>query len=39
MSYIRSILQPNERIVMIGRLHWIIYIGMRLRCWLPASRW
>jgi uncharacterized membrane protein YdbT with pleckstrin-like domain len=25
MNYVRSILQPNERIVMIGRLHWIIY--------------
>ena len=25
MSYIRSVLQPNEQIVMIGRLHWIIY--------------
>jgi len=25
MSYIKSVLQPNEQIVMIGRLHWIIY--------------
>jgi uncharacterized membrane protein YdbT with pleckstrin-like domain len=26
MSYVRSILQPNEQIVMIGKLHWIVYI-------------
>ena len=25
MSYMKSVLQPNEQIVMIGRLHWIIY--------------
>ena len=25
MSYARSVLQPNEQIVMVGRLHWIIY--------------
>ena len=31
MSYVKSILQPNEQIIMIGRLHWIIYIGMRYR--------
>ncbi len=26
MSYVKSILQPNERIIIIGKLHWIIYI-------------
>jgi hypothetical protein len=25
MSYIKSVLQPSEQIVMIGRLHWIVY--------------
>jgi len=26
MSYIRSILQPNEQILIVGKLHWIVYI-------------
>jgi uncharacterized membrane protein YdbT with pleckstrin-like domain len=26
MSYVRSILQPNEKILVIGRLHWIVYM-------------
>jgi uncharacterized membrane protein YdbT with pleckstrin-like domain len=25
MSYVKSALQPDEQIVMIGKLHWIIY--------------
>ena len=25
MSYTKSVLQPNEQIVMIGKLHWIVY--------------
>ena len=25
MSYIQSVLQPGETIVLTGRLHWIIY--------------
>jgi uncharacterized membrane protein YdbT with pleckstrin-like domain len=25
MSYIKSVLQPGEKIIMIGRLHWIIF--------------
>ena len=25
MSYVKSVLQPNEHIIAIGRLHWIIY--------------
>jgi len=27
MSYVRSVLQPNEKILVIGRLHWIVYKG------------
>ena len=30
MSYVKSILQPNERIIIIGKLHWIIYIHAML---------
>jgi uncharacterized membrane protein YdbT with pleckstrin-like domain len=26
MSYVRSILQPNERVLIVGKLHWIVYI-------------
>jgi uncharacterized membrane protein YdbT with pleckstrin-like domain len=26
MSYVRSILQPNEQVLVVGKLHWIIYI-------------
>jgi uncharacterized membrane protein YdbT with pleckstrin-like domain len=26
MSYVRSILQPNEQILVVGKLHWIVYI-------------
>ena len=25
MSYVNSVLQPGERVKMLGRLHWIIY--------------
>jgi len=25
MSYAKSVLQPNEQLVLMGRLHWIIY--------------
>jgi uncharacterized membrane protein YdbT with pleckstrin-like domain len=25
MSYAKSVLQPNEHIIVMGRLHWIIY--------------
>ncbi len=25
MSYVKHILQPDEKVVVIGRLHWIIY--------------
>ena len=44
MSYAKSVLQPGETIVAIGRLHWIIYrwailflvIGVAL-VWLGAA--
>src|SRR5476649_2758554 len=26
MSYVRSVLQPNEKILIIGKLHWILYV-------------
>ena len=26
MSYVRSVLQPNEKVLVTGRLHWIVYI-------------
>jgi len=26
MSYVRSILQPNEQILIVGKLHWIVYV-------------
>ena len=26
-SYVSSILQPGERVLSVGRLHWIIYMG------------
>jgi hypothetical protein len=25
MSYTKSVLQPDEQVVAIGRLHWIVY--------------
>src|SRR5258706_14831965 len=25
MSYVKSVLQPNEHVIVTGRLHWIIY--------------
>lgn len=26
MSYVRSILQPNEQVLIVGKLHWVVYI-------------
>jgi uncharacterized membrane protein YdbT with pleckstrin-like domain len=26
VSYVRSILQPNEKILIVGKLHWIVYV-------------
>ncbi len=26
MSYVRSVLQPSEKVLITGRLHWIVYI-------------
>jgi uncharacterized membrane protein YdbT with pleckstrin-like domain len=46
MSYARSVLQPDEKIVVIGRLHWIIYrwailslISGVLLVWLEQTYW
>ena len=25
MSYVQSVLQPGERLILLGRLHWIVY--------------
>ena len=27
MSYVSKVLQPGERVLMLGKLHWIIYRG------------
>jgi uncharacterized membrane protein YdbT with pleckstrin-like domain len=45
MSYVNSVLQPGERIVVRGRLHWIVYwfailslvLGAVLVVWESAS--
>jgi uncharacterized membrane protein YdbT with pleckstrin-like domain len=26
MSYVNSVLQPNEKVLIVGKLHWILYI-------------
>ena len=46
MSYARSVLQPNEQLVMIGRLHWIIYdrtivylVAGVILVWLEYKYW
>jgi uncharacterized membrane protein YdbT with pleckstrin-like domain len=46
MSYAQSVLQPGEKIVALGRLHWIIYrwailslIAGALLVWLEQSYW
>ncbi len=44
MSYVNSVLQPGERILLVGRLHWIVYwvailtlvIGVGLTAWEAA---
>ena len=39
MSYVQFVLQPGERIILLGRLHWIVYwpailfARARCRCW------
>jgi uncharacterized membrane protein YdbT with pleckstrin-like domain len=35
MSYVRSVLQPGEQIVRVGKLHWIVYMHAIL--WLVAG--
>jgi uncharacterized membrane protein YdbT with pleckstrin-like domain len=45
MSYVNSVLQPGERVVMRGRLHWIVYwyailffvLGVVLMAWESAA--
>jgi uncharacterized membrane protein YdbT with pleckstrin-like domain len=45
MSYVNSVLQPGERVVMRGRLHWIVYwhailffvLGVVLVAWESAG--
>jgi uncharacterized membrane protein YdbT with pleckstrin-like domain len=45
MSYVNSVLQPGERILMIGRLHWIVYwhailflvLGIVFTAWAAAA--
>jgi uncharacterized membrane protein YdbT with pleckstrin-like domain len=45
MSYVNSVLQPGERVVVMGRLHWIIYwlaivllaLGLVVVGWLAAK--
>ncbi len=27
MSYVQTVLQPGERVIAIGKLHWVIYAG------------
>ena len=47
MNYVDSVLQPGERIIMRGRLHWIAYwhailflvLGIVLVAWEPAGAW
>jgi uncharacterized membrane protein YdbT with pleckstrin-like domain len=46
MSYVNSVLQPGERIIMRGHLHWIVYwhailflvLGVVLVAWESSSR-
>src|SRR6185295_9477034 len=47
MSYVNSVLQPGERVIMRGRLHWIVYwqailflvLGIVLVVWESADAW
>ncbi len=47
MSYVNSVLQPGERVITRGRLHWIVYwqailflvLGIVLVVWEPADAW
>ncbi|HZP75937.1 MAG TPA: PH domain-containing protein [Pseudolabrys sp.] len=46
MSYVKSVLQPNEQLLKVGRLHWIAYdraiffllVGLVL-LWLENTYW
>ena len=42
MSYVDSVLQPGERIIVRGRLHWIVYwyailFSSSALCWWSGS--
>src|SRR6476661_222238 len=47
MSYVNSVLQPGERVIMRGHLHWIVYwqailflvLGIALVASEPAGAW
>ena len=47
MSYVNSVLQPGERVIMRGRLHWIVYwhailflvLGILLVAWESPGAW
>ncbi len=47
MSYVNSVLQPGERVMLRGQLHWIVYwqailflvLGVVLVAWEPAGAW
>src|SRR5260221_6179430 len=47
MSYVNSVLQPGERVIMRGHLHWIVYwhailflvLGIVLVAWEPPGVW
>ena len=47
MSYVNSVLQPGERVIRRGRLHWIVYwqailflvLGIVLVAWEPPGAW
>jgi uncharacterized membrane protein YdbT with pleckstrin-like domain len=35
LSYVRSVLQPDEKLIIVGRLHWIVYMHAIL--WLSVG--
>ncbi len=35
MSYVRSVLQPDEKLIVVGKLHWIVYMHAIL--WLVVG--
>ena len=37
MPYYTKVLQPDEKVLVVGRLHWSIYLRARW-CWRRRSR-